>query len=238
MASGNPSRWRQRAAMAGSGSGLIVDAELAARERSRKRRTAGFWSIASPNVRSAGGSGKGSTGRTCSPRTRRGARLVARICRAGHAPRRCATTSATSVRRCSQLSRIRSVCRVCKWVANCSAIGRPGAGTRLTAVAIVKRIGAGSVRGDRSTQRTPSPKDVATPVLIAWASRVLPTPPGPVSVRRATACSRMATPACSHSPSRPMNRVRGCGMIPEGEGGKDAAMVRPAGGTGTGMYCQ
>src|SRR5215216_936360 len=79
------------------------------------------------------------------------------------------------------------------------------------AVATVAGTSAGSASGARSTQTTPSAKEAATSVMMASASRVLPTPPGPVKVNSGTASSRRKTPAAARSLSRPVSRVRGIG---------------------------
>ena len=65
--------------------------------------------------------------------------------------------------------------------------GRSALASRPSAAATVAGTSSASASGARSTQTMPSAKCAATSWAMAWASRVLPTPPGPVSVRSGTA---------------------------------------------------
>ena len=62
-----------------------------------------------------------------------------------------------------------------------------------------------------STQTTPSGKSPATTSATARASRVLPTPPGPLNVTRRACAERSACVMAATSRSRPMSRVGGRG---------------------------
>ena len=214
MASGNPSTRWQIAATLDAFFSVNANAGRTARARSMNRLTASFRSRISRDPAADGGSGNGSMESACSPRTCNGARLVARICSAGQASRMCATTSATPAMRCSQLSKRSKVCRGRRWRSSASAIGWCGAAVTSRALASAPDTSAGSASGARSIQTTPSAKELVTSPAIASASRVLPTPPGPVSVSSGTASSSKKVRADTRSASRPIRRVRGWGSDP------------------------
>ena len=67
---------------------------------------------------------------------------------------------------------------------------------------------AGSWTGVRSTKYVPSANDAATSWATASASRVLPTPPGPVTVTVGTASSSRSVRAVARSAIRPTKGVR------------------------------
>ena len=92
-----------------------------------------------------------------------------------------------------------------------------GHGVSPTAAATAAGTSAGSASGARSTQITPSAKEPATSSASARASRVLPTPPGPVKVSSGTASSSKSVRAARRSASRPMSRVRGIGRSAEAD---------------------
>ena len=60
-------------------------------------------------------------------------------------------------------------------------------------------------------EATPSAKCLFASLAMARAKRVLPMPPGPVSVRRGTASSSSSRCPAAVSASRPMSRLRGWG---------------------------
>src|SRR5215207_5430089 len=66
-----------------------------------------------------------------------------------------------------------------------------------------------SLIGARSTKVTPSGKSSATIAAALKASRVLPTPPGPVKVRRGTSSRTNRSRTAASSRSRPISGVRG-----------------------------
>src|SRR5215217_2728354 len=67
----------------------------------------------------------------------------------------------------------------------------------------------GSLIGARSTKVTPSGKSSATIAAALKASRVLPTPPGQVKVRRGTSSRTNRSRTAASSRSRPISGVRG-----------------------------
>ena len=158
IASGKPSSLRQTAARVSALLSSSRKTGRTARARSTKRQIASFCSSSSREGPDTGGSGRGSTGNTCSPRRWSGARLVARICNAGEERRSRPARSATSARTCSQLSSKRRVCRRCRYRIIVSEYVSPGSGTRLNAAATIAGARAGSTRDWRSTQTTPSTK--------------------------------------------------------------------------------
>ena len=73
--------------------------------------------------------------------------------------------------------------------------------------AIVGRTSAGSAIGASATKNTPCGKS-STSSAAAWsASRVLPVPPGPVSVSRRTSSRRSCSAIAASSRSRPISGV-------------------------------
>src|SRR5215204_2830783 len=92
--------------------------------------------------------------------------------------------------------------------------------------AIVLGTRTGLEMGARSTQITPAAKRSATSSAMASASRVLPTPPGPVNVTSGTASSSRRSRAVARSTSRPMSRLRGMGKL-SGSDEAGAAMLTP-----------
>ena len=118
--------------------------------------------------------------------------------RPGPHPRRCSALSSTSSRSCPRSRSTRS-----------SATGRPGSRTAPTASAMAGSTWSASSSGASSTSRTPSAYRSCTAAAAARTRRVLPTPPGPLSVTSRLVRSRSATRATSSS--RPMRGVAGAG---------------------------
>ena len=87
----------------------------------------------------------------------------------------------------------------------------PGDSRTPSAAAMVGTTRVGSVSGERSTKTTPSGKRRVIAAATAMASRVLPTPPGPVSVSNRTSSSCSLACSAATSVSRPMSRVSGAG---------------------------
>ena len=104
-----------------------------------------------------------------------------------------------------------SVCWGRRYVFSAAVTGVSGPGVTPTAVATVALTSAASVSGARSTQTTPSSKFADRSCAMVSARRVLPTPPGPVSVNNATAASIRNERLTARSASRPMSLVRGMG---------------------------
>ena len=131
------------------------------------------------------------TATSCSPETCSTARLVTSIVSKGHAVRRLLTSDAAS-RRCSKLSRMRSDRRSRRnaWIPSstgCAPVSRTA-----KAWAMAEATCVGSWTGASATNQTPSGKSAAMSCATRMASRVLPTPPGPVSVTSRTVSPQKA----------------------------------------------
>ncbi len=127
-------------------------------------------------------------------------RLVARI-RTPVVP--CSSAAASSAQagsRCSQLSTRRSSRRSRNRSTSAWSGGRAEWSWRSSASAAASGTSAGSSRPERCTNRTPSGKVRRTAAAMRAARRVLPTPPGPVSVT-SRVLARSSRPAAS-SPRR------------------------------------
>ena len=149
--------------------------------RSTSNRTASLAPIASASSPSAGTPSDG-TRYTCSPPMPSGSRLVASSATFGH-PRSSASASLAHVpMRCSQLSSTNSRRRPPTACRTVSATGRSGLRRTPSTSATVTQTRSGSWSGARSANHTPSPAPSASPAATCSASRVLPTPPAPVSV--------------------------------------------------------
>ncbi len=157
------------------------------------------------------GSSRGGMGSSCSPERPSGARLVARARTRGAVRRMVATASAPG-RTCSKLSRSRSMVRSRRLSARISSTGRPLLSCRnLSADPMVSGTSWGSVTEDRSTKNTPSGNRPMRRLAACTANRVLPVPPGPVSVtRRLRSTSSVTRPT---SRSRPTNDVNSAGRL-------------------------
>jgi hypothetical protein len=193
-----------------------------ARTRWRKSSIAGDSAKTSLGIGFfASGRGSGGTGNWCSPPRRSGARLVASTVSPGHAPKRSATRGAAPMR-CSKLSINSSICVPCRCCFRVSRSVRPA--TSLIPIASARAEGrrSGSFREARGTKATPSANAPRKRSATSTASRVLPTPPGPVRVNRRTStrCRRRATVVASSS--RPIKGVIGKGMV----WGKVSAVAR------------
>ena len=168
-----------------------------------ERRSAGSGS---------GGAGRPGTGYSCSPETRSAARLVTITLRPGAARRRSATTGAASTT-CSKLSRTSRTRSVAQPVRRATSATGPGAGLR-------DADGRGDPRRDehrvadrlerRRRRRRPGSRRRRRAASCS-DSRVLPVPPGPVSVRSRVVASSSA--ASASSASRPTNVVSWVGRL-------------------------
>ena len=121
---------------------------------------------------------------------------------------------------CSKLSSTRSRCRVPRGAASRPrpAAGRPPPARRGPARSPRRRgRGRGSRRGGRRRRRRRSPRRGAS--ATRRARRVLPTPPGPVRVRRRTPSSPSRAQTAAASRSRPISGVSGTGRLGAGVGG-------------------
>jgi len=200
IASGSPSSRWQISATAGPLSSVRTKSGVIAAARSTKRATAANRDSAS----AAGGccrSGRasGGTGRSCSPLSPSGARLVASTVSPGLAPSSSLTTVAAG-RTCSKLSSTRSRRRVRRYSFRLSRTGRPPRSGISSAWAIVAGTSAGSAIGASPTKWAPSGKRSSSSAA-TWRPRwVLPVPAGPVSVTR-RACPDVGARPREHRPA-------------------------------------
>ena len=168
-----------------------------------------------------------------SPERRSGSRLVASTVSPGQAASRSATSGAASIT-CSKLSstsradRRRRARRQHVAERAVADLTHPeGAGDRR------QRRGRARDTAPRATNQTPSANaSAAASAAARRASRVLPTPPGPVSVTRRTSGRRSSSPTAAISRSRPTSEVSGTGRLGDAVplvGGCSAIPVRPGG---------
>ncbi len=151
------------------------------------------------------GTGNGGTDHTTSAGIPSGSRLVASTCTSGH---HCSTSSTSSLvvsSTCSQLSSTSSIdCVASRSTIDCSSV-RPARCCTSSTAANAAVTAPWSRTGASSTSFTPSVNRSAIVFARRWARRVLPTPPGPNSVRmRPLSSSRVAS---SRSRSRPTRAV-------------------------------
>ena len=217
IASGTPSRRRQISATAAALPSVRAKPGRTARARATNSATAGD-AISSSSGTLAGptgtlaGSGSGGTGYSrsaCSPST---VRLVATITtpgqRASSAPR-----SRAAPITCSRLSRMSSQASSLSRSARASSGEHVPASSAPTARATPANTSPGWVTAASGTNAVPDPKRSASRSPTATASRVLPTPPGPVNVTNRTP-GRASRPASSPMAcSRPTSEV-----VPAGSG--------------------
>ena len=151
----------------------------------------------------------GATIHTTSPGTPSDSRLVARIRRPGQRPSNPAASSAQAPTTCSQLSSTISN----DWSASHSASAAsdlPGlAAVRPIASATAAATAARSPTEPRSANATVPAERARRRRATSIASRVLPTPPGPVSVTSRDRCNSSRTSATARS--RPTKLVNGTG---------------------------
>ena len=163
-----------------------------------------------------------------SPAIRKGSRLVARIFSSGQVLSSVSARSAHASTRCSQLSRIRSALRPFRCSTSASVGERSGASRTPSAAAVARTTSSGSESGASSTHHTPLSNSSTISCAIARASRVLPAPPGPRSVRRRRSESSPSTSAISLS--RPTKLLGSSGKLSSGNsGGRGAEDPVPVG---------
>ena len=116
--------------------------------------------------------------------------------------------------RCSKLSSTSRIDRPARnaWSRSMGVVC--GDSTRLQVPAIASRTSSGSSIPSRRTSQAPSAKDDARRRAVSMARRVLPAPPGPVSVTSADSASRRSS--ISSSRSRPTKLVSRFGRFPAG----------------------
>ena len=114
------------------------------------------------------------------------------------------STTAQASTRCSQLSSTRTP--VSDSASSASPVRGSGPGSTPMASATACATSSGFRNGASSATHTPSPRRAAASAT-SVASRVLPTPPGPVTVISPSTSSHLRSP--SSSSARPTNRVVG-----------------------------
>jgi hypothetical protein len=186
--------------------------------------------MAAACARGSGGTGSGGTGHRVSPSMRRGCLLVARIRSRGQAARTWPASAAAASMTCSQLSRISTSSRSASASARRSSGSRPGPAARRamtgsrtpSASSTADGTSAGSVTRASGTNHAAASSRPGASV----ASRVLPTPPGPVRVTRRAARRVFSTRAMSSS--RPTKLVSG--LLMAGRRSRARAAGRPGSG--------
>ena len=186
MASGRPSRHRQISATAAALPLVRAKPGRTARARSTNNATAGEAAAsATEAVPEPVGSGSGGTGYSRSARNPSAVRLVAKIAspwqRASSSPR-----SGAAWTTCSMLSRTSSQAPSPNVSASTSNGEPVRARSAPAARPMAARTSPGSVTASRGTSTVTAPNRSRSRSPTATASRVLPTPPGPVSVTSRT----------------------------------------------------
>ncbi len=205
---------------------VIAKAGEAARARCSKSRPEGETATSrASGERVEGGSARGPTGYSCSPRTRKGARLVASTVRLGQASISPATSGAAPST-CSKLSSMSRNSFPRRWAT--SASRGPSVSLRPRARTMVGKTSAGSASGASPTKATPSGNIPSASRAASRARRVLPTPPVPVSVSSRTSGRAIRSLTSSSSRSRPTSGVAGRGKADAGEGAGGAPAAEGA----------
>ena len=211
MASGSPSSRRQIAATAAALPGVRAKPGRTARARSVNSATAGEAAMsASEAVAGSAGSGSGGTGYSRSARSPSAARLVATIARPGQRASSSPRSGATPAT-CSRLSRINSQASSQNSSARAGTSAPVPDWSAPTARAIPASTCPGSATAASGTNTAPPPKRSRSRWPAARASRVLPTPPGPVSVTSRTWGSVTSATTSPMACSRPTSEVAAAG---------------------------
>ena len=167
-----------------------ISSEIARPDRSQKSVT-------------ASDDASGGTAYSTSPCTRRSSRLVQKSVRLGQACTSPDNAGAASIT-CSRLSRRSSISRSPMWSA------RPSFAPSVCAICSV--TSEDSRTEARPTQKTPALYEGTRVAAASMARRVLPEPPGPVSVRSRVPRSNVASTSES-SRSLPTNELAGRGRF-------------------------
>ena len=210
-ASGSPSRRWQISTMGAAFSLLRAKSGLTSRARSTNRVTAGICTRCSRSGRCAGsGNSSGGIGTICSSLTRKGSRLVTSSLSRGASSRYWVASGAAEIS-CSALSITSNTCLGRRYSSSRSSSDPLPLSDTPSARATVGTTSLGSLSEASEMNATPSVNWGTRSAATCTATRVLPTPPGPVSVTRPTSsrCSRAC--ACARSCSRSMSRLRGMG---------------------------
>ena len=145
------------------------------------------------------------TGRMASPGTPRASRLVTRIRTPEQERRTASARSAPAVRTGSQSSRTSSSFLSARWSSNIGSNDRPAGSVRPSVLTTSGSSRPGAVSAPHSTTQVPSSNRSRSCLANRRPIRVLPTPPGPVSVRSDARSSIEIAWAISRS--RPMKLV-------------------------------
>ena len=229
MASGRPSRRRAISATAAALAGVSAKSWRTALARSTNSCTGGDEASASGSaVAGSGGSASGGTAYSLSARSRRAIRQVARIVTPAQRASSSLRSRAASTT-CSRLSRMSSHRSSPKWSTRaCSGEAAPAISAP-TSRPIAPRSPSGLVTDSSGTNATPAGKPSAVRSPTASASRVLPIPPGPVSVTSRASGLRMRPVTSSIACSRPTSDVvaTGRGSGPRAAGDSRGASASP-----------
>jgi hypothetical protein len=169
----------------------------------------GGGSVPAPTSRPVSSTDSGASRYRASPATRSGSRLVARMRISSQVASNSAHSAAAASIMCSQLSSTSSSCCRDSARSSAAAAGIPGRSRTLSAAATAAATRAGSATGASSASHAPSANRPATCLATSAASRVLPTPPGPVTVTSRYSPSRPTTSPTAAT--RPMRLVSGAG---------------------------
>ena len=129
----------------------------------------------------------------------------------------CASSSASSdaaATTCSRLSTISNACRSRSAACTTAMSGCPPCSPTPSVEPMAGTTSDGSVIGARSTNQTPSGNAGPSAVPASSARRVLPLPPGPVSVSRLTSSRSSSAVTAASSRSRPTSASRRSGRLP------------------------
>ena len=226
MASGSPSSRRQISATAAAFPLVSSKPADAACARCTNRRTEAYrcTSAASPPA-PVGGTGSGGTGNSCSPLSRNTIRLVTSATTPGAAPSSSATSGAAPIT-CSKLSSTSTSRRARRYDFR-SVISAPPEVLSPSAAAIAAVTSSAALTEPSSTNRTPSAKPAPSRCATSTASRLFPTPPGPVRVTRRTPSRHAPGRQPPQSPaSRPTSGVAGTGSAPTSGASSRGAVAR------------
>ena len=159
------------------------------------------------------GSGSGPIASSCSPAIRSGSRLVATTWMRG-AARSSSDSGAAATSTCSRLSSTsrKGACHAARPPA-CRAGVSPGRSRSSSVCEIVEMTASVSSAPASATKKTPLGKRSCIFVASSIASRVLPIPPGPVSVSTRRSRARRSSAASASSASRPTSGDGGVGIL-------------------------
>ena len=202
IARGRPSSRAQSAASTGVAAPSQATVGVTSRARATNSRTASDRRMSLSVAFRGSPTSSGGTGTSTSPGTPSCSRLVVRIRSRGHPASNCSASLAQSSTTCSQLSSTSSTRPSTHAFSTVSTRSRPGSSRpSAVATAAVTTDPAGS--GASSTHHSPPRYDRRTSGISSTASRVLPTPAGPVSVTNR--CRWSSGRRSSSSRSRPTN---------------------------------